>query len=157
MSIKKEPEISQSLSLPSNHMEVEGELCKLFYQKFGQEALPIIKAVFHEWGIAIGERMRAKMPEVDFKTAIEAYLKPVLDREPKPEIIESSDKRFEGKFFICPYRLNGAGRPLCEAMTTMETAVLETLTGEGVENRLLKTVAAPGDEYCHGVFTRKTP
>jgi len=135
-------------------MEVEGELCKLFYQKFGQEALPIIAAVFRQWGLVIGERMRAKMPEVDFKAAIEAYLKPVLGREPKPEIIELSEKRIEIKVFTCPYRLKDAGKELCEAMTAMDRAVIESLVKEEIKFEVTKTMAA-GDEFCGGIFARE--
>ena len=150
---KAEPKVSR----PANHMEVEGELCKLFYQRFGNEALPIIEAVFHEWGITIGERLKAKMPARGLKAAIETYMAPVMDREPKPEIIECSDKKFEANIFTCPYRLNGAGRPLCEAMTAMDRAILEALIKGEVENRVLKTLADPGGECCCGIITPKTP
>ena len=48
----------QSLGPPTNHMEVEGNLCKLFYRKFGEEALPIIGAVFRQWGIILVENFK---------------------------------------------------------------------------------------------------
>ena len=145
------------VSRPANHMEVEGELCKLFYQRFGDKALPIIEAVFREWGIVIGEGLRAKVPAGDLKAAVETYLRPTMAREPKPEIIEATNEKVELKVFTCPYRLNGAGRPLCEAMTAMDKAAIGTLVGAEIEIKPFKTLAAPGDECCHGVITRKTP
>ncbi len=145
------------VSRPVNHMEVEGELCKLFYQRFGDEALPIIEAVFHEWGTVIGEGLKAKVPAGELKVAAETYLKPTVAREPKPKIIEATNERFEIKVFTCPYRLNGAGRLLCEAMSAMDKAAIETLVGAKVEMKQIKTLAAPEDECCHGVITRKTP
>jgi hypothetical protein len=142
-------------NLPTNHMEVEGELCKLFYQRFGQEALPTISAVFHEWGLVLGERMRAKIPQANPKSTMEVYLKPVMEREPRPEI-KLSEKRIEMKVFTCPYRLKGAGRELCEAMTSMDRAMVEALLPEDMKERirveLLETVAA-GDECCHAIIT----
>lgn len=152
---KEKPKIT--VSRPADHMEVEGELCKLFYQRFGDDALPTIEAVFRDWGMALGQRLKVKTPGKGLKAAVETYVAPAMAREPKPEIIESSDKRFEGKFFTCPYRLNGAGRPLCEAMIAMDKAMVETLAGEELDVQLLKTLAAPGDECCHAVITRKTP
>jgi predicted hydrocarbon binding protein len=152
---KEKPETT--VSRPANHMEVEGELSKLFYQRFGDGALPIIEAVFREWGMALGETLKAKSPVRGLKAAVETYVAPAMAREPKPEILESSDKRFEGKFFTCPYRLNAAGRPLCEAMIAMDKAMVETLAGEELEVQLVKTLAAPGDECCHAVIMRKTP
>ena len=139
--------VSQLPASPTNHMEVEGELCKFFYRRFGQEALPIIEAVFYKWGLVLGERMKAKLPNTDLKTAIQAYIKPVLDREPKPELIELSDERAELKVFTCPYRLDNAGAALCKAMMAMDRAIIETLMGQGVKLEI-RCSLANGDGYC---------
>ena len=139
---------------PTSHTEVEGELCKRFYNKFGQEALPIIEDVFREWGTVLGEKRKAKMPKVDLRAAIEAYFGPALNREPKPKIIEPCEGRIELHNFVCPYCLNGAGRELCQAMMAMDRAMLETLLGDEIDYEVPKTVA-DGDEYCLGVITRK--
>jgi hypothetical protein len=151
MGVQKEQE---ALSPITNHMEVEGELCKLFYEKFGSEALPLIASVFERWGTFLGERMRAKLGELGLKDAAEAYLKPAMEREPKPEILELSDERVMVKIFICPYRLYGAGRPLCEAMMAMDAATIRAMMGgKELEGEFPKSLAA-GDECCLAVMKR---
>lgn len=153
MSAKEEVfDITRLLSTPTNHMEVEGELCKLFYKKFGDEALPIIQAVFREWGLYIGQRRKAQMQGEGLKAAAETHLRPALEREPKPEIIELSDERVEIKVFTCPYCLKGWGRPLCAAMEAMDGAIMETLLGREIAGGQLEVIAA-GDECCHSVIT----
>ena len=113
--------------------------------------------MFRDWGTALGERSKANTPGKGLKAAVKTYVAPAMAREPKPRIVESSDRRFEGRFFTCPYRLNCAGRLLCQAMTAMDKAMVETLTGEELEVQLLKTLAAPRDECCHAIIRRKTP
>ena len=155
MSAKEEEfEITRFLTRPTNHMEVEAELCKLFYKKFGEEALPIIRAVFREWGLHLGQRRKAEMEGEGLKAACETFLKPALQREPKPEIIELSDERLEMKIFACPYHLKGWGRELCEAMEEMDGATMATLVGRELAGQHLKVIAA-GDECCHVVMELK--
>jgi len=140
-------------SRPTNHMEVEGELCKLFYAKFGNAALPVIEAVFTAWGQFLGERLKNQLPSRDFKDVVEAHIKPALQREPKPEIVELSPDRVELKIFVCPYHLNGYGKELCEAVMAMDRAIISTASDVEVKMSLPKSLAA-GDEWCHGIFER---
>ena len=139
---------------PSNHMELEGELCKLFYRRFGEGALPIIAEVFRSWGLVLGRRTKDKLSNVSFKVALEAYFQPVTAREPKPEIIEFTEKKAKVKVFNCPYRLNGAGIALCEAMTSMDRAFLEVLLDGNIELELRESLAS-GDPYCLAILSRK--
>lgn len=143
-----------NIGRPTTHMEVEGELCKLFYNKFGKEALPLITRAFRDWGLVLGERLKAKIPQADFKTAVEAYLKPVMDREPPPEIISSSEDKVELKVYTCPFALKDAGQELCEAMMAMDRAILESIIGDDAEMELPRSVAA-GDDHCLGIIKRR--
>ncbi|MFQ5987806.1 MAG: hypothetical protein ACE5H6_03035 [Dehalococcoidia bacterium] len=136
---------------PSNHMEVEGELCKLFYQRFGKAALPIIEAVFGEWGRFLGEKMGSKLPSRDFCSVVRAHIQPALEREPKPEILESSPSRVELKVFACPYHLEGKGRELCQAMMAMDREIIKAAAEVQVKMSLPRSIAA-GDGWCHGIF-----
>jgi len=145
----------QETSLPvTNHMEVEGELCKLFYQKFGDEALPIVSSVFRRWGAYLGERRKEKLGgKLDFKAAVEAQMKPAMEREPKPEIIEFSDERVEIKIHLCPYRLKGGIKPLCEAMEEMDRAVIQSISKDNIETEIIESLAND-DECCHAIYRK---
>jgi len=138
----------------TNHMEVEGELCKLFYQQFGDEALPIVRSVFERWGEYLGDRRREKLGgKVDFEAAVEAQMKPAMEREPKPEIIASSDERVEIKVHVCPYRLRGGIKPLCEAMEEMDRAILQSICKENIELEIVGSLAND-DGCCHGIYKK---
>jgi predicted ArsR family transcriptional regulator len=145
----------QETSLPiTNHMEVEGELCKLLYQKFGHEALPIVSSVFRRWGAYLGEKRREKLGgKVDFKAAVEAQMKPAMEREPKPEIIEFSDERVEIRIHLCPYRLKGNIAPLCEAMEEMDRAILQSICKDNIETEIIESLAND-DECCHAILKK---
>ncbi len=145
----------QETPLPiTNHMEVEGELCKLFYHKFGDEALPIVRSVFTRWGAYLGERRREKLGgKVDFKAAVEAQMKAAMERELKPEIIEFSDERVEIKIHLCPYRLKGGIKPLCEAMEEMDRAVIQSISKDNIETEIIESLAND-DECCHAIYRK---
>jgi predicted hydrocarbon binding protein len=135
-------------------MEVEGELCKLFYHKFGAEALPIVRSVFKAWGTYLGERRSEKLGgKMDFKAAVEAQMKPAMDREPKPEIIEFSDERVEIKIRMCPYRLKGGIKPLCDAMEEMDRAVLQSICRDNLEVEVIESLAND-DDCCHAIYKK---
>jgi len=134
--------------IPTTAMEVQGELCKLFYKEFKERSIPIIKKVFGEYGKYVGNIMKNKIKgEVEFKEAFELYLKPVMKREPVPEFIKFTDKAIHIKIFFCPWNLQGAGQELCEAMTEMDIEILKGLLGFNLDLKLIKTLAA-GDECC---------
>jgi len=139
--------------LPQSHMEVQGVLCKTFYEKFGKEALPIIEDVFRRWGKVLGERMKQKLGDMDFKTAALTYIEPALHRKPKAEIIKATDTRVEMKAYACPYLLNGQGKEICEAMMAMDSEIIGTIIKDKIRLELPKSLAM-GDEYCHGIFTK---
>ena len=88
---------------------------------------------------------------------METYVVPAIAREPKHGVVQRSDKRFEGKFSTCLYRLDAAGRSIVQVMVAMNKAMVETLGGEELEVQLVKALAAPGDECRHTVIMRKTP
>lgn len=151
---RESSETARLLTKPTNHMEVQGELCKLFYHQFGDEALPIIEAVFGAWGQHLGAAMRSKMSGSGLKAAAEIFSRSAANREPAPEMIELSDDRMEMKVFSCPYRLNGVGRPLCDAMTAMDRAMFVAVVGGEIEAEYIQVLAA-GDECCHLVIRPK--
>jgi hypothetical protein len=138
---------------PQNHMEVEALLCKKFFEKFGDEALPVIREVFKQWGKVQGERLKSKLGDLDFKTAVLTYVEPATKREPKAIIVEATDNRVEMKVYACPYLLNGYGQDLCEAMMAMDSEIIRALVPGKIKQELSETLAS-GHDCCHAIITR---
>lgn len=133
---------------------MQGDFCKAFYEKYGEEALPIIAEVLGKAGVEHG-----KLSE------IRGTLKAVGERlqfagdvglTPKVEIIASSDEMLHIKHPPpCTRGLEGTSRELCETLhNSYDKKMLSTTLGQEVEMKVLKTLAA-GDEHCEVIFSIK--
>ena len=61
--------------LPSNPIEAQGMLIKAFYEKFGKNALPIIKEILGKQGRALGLKIKKKLPDNKLSTVAKAFSK----------------------------------------------------------------------------------
>jgi hypothetical protein len=110
--------------------------------------------VFKRWGDYLGDGRREKLGgRVDFEAAVEAQIKPAMEREPKLEIIASSDERVEIRVHVCPYRLKGGIKPLCEAMDEMDRAILQSISKENIELEIVGSLPSD-DKCCHGIYRK---
>ncbi len=152
--IEEETKVELGVRKVFDKMEVLGELCRIFYEKFGKEALSPIRAVFRQWGKEIGEKKRQSLGQKSFREAIFAYMEPATKRDPKPDILFASDEKVEIKVYTCPYRLNNLGIELCEAMMAMDYEIIKALLpNTKVRLRIVKCLAN-GDDFCHAIFER---
>lgn len=140
--------------IPTDHMKVQGELCKLFYRRWGREALPIIRMVFFEFGKHVGRKIKDRCKTDDFKILCFSYLAPSLERsgEAKLEVKENSIRI---RTTVCPWNLKNKGRELCEALMEMDRGILETIGNGKFKSELTKTTAA-GDDYCEAIIQKCT-
>ncbi len=142
-------------NIPTNHMEVQGELCKLFYKKWGSDALPIIRVVFYEFGKQIGRKIVADCRSNDFKILCFSYLAPAMKRSHEAKLLDVNENSMTIRTTDCPWNLKNYGRELCEAMMEMDRGILDIIGNGNFKSELTKT-AAEGDEYCEAVI-RKIP
>jgi len=70
------------------------------------------------------------------------------------EIVELSDDAIHIKVPKCTLGIEGTSKELCEAMMATDTKLLNTLLGQEVETKILKSVAA-GDKECEVIFSKK--
>lgn len=129
-------------------------LSLLFYEKYGDEALPLIGKVCRKLGRAIGNQMRKNLDSFDLKSVGNAFLEGARRRKNPVTLLELTEKRIRVKGERCALGLAGAGRPICEAMMNMDIGLFEAATGEEIDLSILKTVAA-GDECCDVMFALK--
>lgn len=59
--------------LPSNPIEAQGMLIKAIYEKFGKEALPVIKEILGKQGRALGLKIRKKLPDNKLSIVAKAF------------------------------------------------------------------------------------
>jgi hypothetical protein len=128
-------------------------MSRLFYKKFGDAALPIIRDVWYQMGLASGERLKEKLSAYDFKSAA--------------GIIDEMNKRdggmgkcpISGMFyhvnslpdFGCDVGLENAGRPICEAVMSVNKGQFKSICGCDVEMNIVRSRAA-GADCCEIIY-----
>jgi predicted hydrocarbon binding protein len=131
-----------------------GDLNKAFYEKFGDEALPIITKVSGEGGQRSAKIIQEMMPVKNMTDVGELFKMMETMMDMKMEIIELSDDMIHFKTSTCPMGIEGTSKELCEAMMTSDKMMLSTLLGQEMESKITASVAA-GDEYCEVIFSIK--
>ena len=130
-----------------------GALAKGFYEKYGDEALPVISEAYREYGLAMAEISKGMVQSEGMKAVGEVFgTFEMFDMG--LEVLEVSDNTFSFKIAPCPLCLEGTSKELCEAMMTSDKKMVETIIGQEVEMEIPKAVAV-GDEYCEVLFKKK--
>jgi len=134
--------------LASSSREVQVSLARLLYEKNGPEVLPLIAAIFREFGTVEGKKARRKLGDLDFTTAVRTFFGPALEsKPPRAEIVELTDSKLVLKGLTCAMGLKGAGREVCQAVMEIDKAMVSNLTKKEVELNIIQTLAA-NDPYC---------
>jgi len=139
----------QTQDLPKNPIEAQGMLFKAFYQKFGKDALIIIKNVCKKQGRSLGLKIKSKLPNNRLSTVATAFSKSYNPSDIK--VIEISDEKFRIQGYRCPFGLENTSRELCETVMEIDAEYFRTAVNEKIELKILKTIA-DGDEYCDTLY-----
>jgi len=78
--------------LPKNPIEAQGLLIKSVYEKFGSEALPLIRDTCGKQGTALGAKIKKKLPDNSLSTVAIAFAKSFNPSETK--VIVATNERF---------------------------------------------------------------
>ena len=139
--------------LPSNPIEAQGMLIKAFYEKFGKEALPIIKEILGKQGRALGLKIKKKLPDNKLSTVAKAFSK---SNDPKlVKVIAIADDIFQIQGTKCPFGLENTSRELCEAVMEIDHEYFRTAVSDKITLNIIKTVAE-GDSCCDTVYELKS-
>ncbi len=139
-------------TLPKNPIEAQGMLIKAFYEKFGKDALSIIKDVCKKQGRSLGLKIKNKLQNNKLSTVATAFSKSYNPNDIK--IVELSDEKFQIQGNRCPFGLENTSRELCEAVMEIDAEYFRTAVNENIQLKIIKTVAA-GDEYCDTIYNFK--
>jgi len=131
-----------------------GGLSKAFYNKYGEEALPIITEGARQGGVEYGKLMKQMAPTQDMKAFAESMKMMDSMMGLGMEVVELSDKVFHFKVSRCPLGIEGTSKKLCEALMTNDKEMMSTFLGKEVEMKIPKSVAV-GDKECEVIYTIK--
>ena len=138
--------------LPKNATEAQGLLIKAFYEKCGNEILPVIDNILGRQGKALGLKARSKLPDCHLSTVAAAFMK---NFDPKTvEVISVSDEKFHILGTKCPFGLENTSRQLCEAVMAIDRELFSVATDGKTKMEITKTRAA-GDPACETIYTVK--
>ncbi|MHA1291506.1 MAG: GTP-binding protein [Promethearchaeota archaeon] len=138
-------------SLPRNPIEAQGLLIKAFYEKYGKEALEIIRNICNKQGRALGLKIKEKISDNRLSTVANAFsesFKAIV------EVISVSDEEFHVKGFKCPFGLENTSRELCEAVMEIDSEYFKTAVSNKIELIIRKSLAA-GDSCCETIYILK--
>jgi hypothetical protein len=137
-------------NLPKNPIEAQGMLIKSFYEKFGKDALPIIKKVCKKQGCSLGLKIKKKIPNYRLSTVATAFSKSFDSKNVR--VIEMTDEKFQIQGTKCPFGLENTSRELCEAVMEIDGEYFRTAVDDKIKMTIIKTVAE-GELYCDTLYT----
>jgi predicted ArsR family transcriptional regulator len=138
--------------LPKNPTEAQGMLIKAFYEKFGKEALSIIKDICGRQGRVLGQKIRKKLPDHSLSSVAEAFTKSYDPND--VEVVSLSDDTFHIQGTKCPFGLEHTSRELCEAVMEIDHEYFRTAVSEDITLTIKRTIAA-GDPRCDTIYNLK--
>jgi predicted hydrocarbon binding protein len=146
---------AQGFAPMMNHMFLAlGAMSRAFYEKCGDEALPIITEGARKSGVGQAEIMQKMMPVKSMKDIGEMLKMMGGMMGMEMEMVELSDDTLHFKGPKCMLGIEGTSKGLCEAMMNSDKSMMSTLLGRKVEMNVLKSVAAV-DKECEVIFSSK--
>ena len=131
-----------------------GMLSKAFYQKYGDEAIPVISEVMKQGGIEYGKIMQQMAPAKDMKEVSESLKMMDSMMGLGMEVTEASDKTLRFTMSRCPLGIEGTSKELCEALMLLDKNMMSTRLGQELEMSIPKSVAV-GDAKCDVILSIK--
>lgn len=122
-------------------------MSRLFYEKFGDDAIPIIRDVWYKMGLDSGSRLKEKLSARDFKSAA-GFIHERNERGGGIRACRIADTLYHLTSlpgFGCDVGLENAGRPICEAVMSINEGQFKSLCGCDVEMNIVKSLAAGAD------------
>jgi len=137
-----------------NNFRTMGALSRAFYEKYGEEALPVISKVMGESGVEGAKIAQSRLKGEGMRAVGELFKMYEMFDLPV-EIMKLTDDLIHFRHAPpCPFGLEGTAKELCKAVETRGERMVSTILGEAAEAKVIKCVAA-GDEYCEVIYAKK--
>jgi len=131
-----------------NHKGAIGALSIAFYNKYGEEALPVIREVLNSHDPYNNPQIRELRGKgmKGFSDLLNSF--GVTVKDSTDEVVHFVTGG------VCQFGLYDTDRKLCEAMMIFDEKIVETIVGKEVDMEIIRTVSA-GDNCCEVKFTNK--
>ncbi len=130
-------------------------MSKDFYERFGQQSIPAIREAWYGMGLDLGKRLKTKREITNFKSAAEAINALSFKLEDLGgELLELSDSAYHFRTKSgqpCAVGLGDAGRPICEAVMSVNQGQFKSTCGVDVDMEIIKS-RATGADCCEVIF-----
>jgi len=126
-------------------------LSQKMFEKFGKEALADIEDTWFKLGLAVGQKMKKKLPDTRLTTAASAFIEGGRKCGTNIDILRLDDNGFCITGDHCGVGLRGKGRELCWACMAVDRGIFEAISGSKVKMKINKTLAA-NNENCEILF-----
>jgi Zn-dependent membrane protease YugP len=126
-----------------------GMLIKAIYERFGKEAIDIIRDVCGRQGHALGLKVKNKVSDTKLSTVAQAFADSYDPNDVK--VITISDETFRIQGNKCPFGLENTSRELCEAVMEIDHKYFRTAVNDNITLTIHQTLAA-GDSRCDTTY-----
>jgi predicted hydrocarbon binding protein len=128
-------------------------MSRLFYEKFGDDAVPMIKDVWYKLGLVTGERLKEKLSSFDFKSAATLIITENLKNNSEKARWRISNEQFYIKTpFNCDVGLDNTDSTICHACMAINQGQFKSMCGNDVKMDIIQSRAA-GDDCCEIIYT----
>ncbi len=146
---------------PSKNVNVTyqalSSMSRLFYEKYGNDAIPIIREVWYKLGLDSGERLKNQSATYDFKSAahlIEQERSKKRNRKVTGQIFDNEYHMTTYSGYPCNVGLKEDDGPcICEAVMSINQGQFKAICGCDIEMNIIQS-RAKGDDHCRVVFRR---
>ena len=128
-----------------NHKGAIGALSIAFFNKYGDEALPVIEGVL-ESHVPYDTPQVREMQDTGMKGLAELFSRFVELEAATDEVVHFITGG------VCQFGLYNTDKKLCEAMMIFDRKIVETVVGRELDMAILRTVSA-GDDCCEVKFS----
>lgn len=135
---------------------VQGRLCAALYERLGSAVLPVIEAVYGQYGYEVGIGLRRKWDPENLAEAMNAFIA-MTNAAGFPSEVTMRGEMAHWTGRRCPFGLEDTRREVCEAMMAMDRALIRALLelpADRVELVIEQSLAA-GDDCCRGTVRVK--
>ena len=139
----------ETVHQPLTHTAL-AKLSRSVYEKFGDEALPLITDAWHNIGKKTGSRIMKKKGINTFREAAEDHVEMVKGFGDVYEFCHVTDDTYHAQTrpgVPCEVGLEDAGESVCHACMAVNTAQFEKIVGAPVEMTISQS-RAMGDNCC---------
>jgi hypothetical protein len=133
-----------------NPTAVIGALAKTLQNKYGEEALDLLRPILREYGFHGGDRLKKKMADKSFTDRVEGWLEPII-KTGLCVVVEKSEEHVTVRGLACPLNLEGSNQALCDACMSIDIGLVSALAEKEITIKIDKSMAR-GDECCLVTF-----